>query len=242
MENKTKFNIYTKLGWIVTAIPAFVIVSFIYKGFEQDIFNKIGAFAISVKWIFLAIGQVCMLPFNRIISIKYEAWVLGGEMNSCVLNSLMGNNAKIGEAQMKKISKKVFLDFGDKLPTKEEIAALDEKIIRSRLVPIVRNINNKMKDCKDVLRYRNGYVDTRKLVSSNISAIFLTSMLCIYLLGVREYSLFILFLGLLYFYLFYLLANIYLLKWYGGQYSKVLLEQYLLGVSGAQGVNRDMRA
>jgi hypothetical protein len=242
MKNNKGYDIYTKLGSVVTAIPSFVIISIIFKNFEKDIYEVIGAPAVSVKYILWGLAQICMIPFNRIISIKYEDWVQGGEMNSCLINTLMGRNKKMSEVQMKKLREKVNADLGDELPTEEEIATLDENIIRRRLLILVRNINDRMKNCSEVRRYRNGYVDTRKLVSSNISAIFLTALFCTYLAIVKEYSLFILFFGILYFYIIYLLANIFLLKWYGGKYAKSVLEKYLSGCPDIQPADKEMRA
>lgn len=242
MKDVKGLGIYIKLGHVVTAIPSFVIISFIFKKFEKDIYDAIGAPAVSVKYILWVLAQICMMPFNRIISIKYEDWVQGGEMNSCLINTLLGRNKKLSEAQMKKLREKVNADFDDELPTKEEIATLDEKIIRHRLHILARKISDRMKYCTEIKRYRNGYVDTRKLVSSNISAIFLTALFCTYLAIVKEYTLFILFFGLLYFYIIYLLANIFLLKWYGGKYAKVVLEKYLSGCPDIQSADKEMRA
>lgn len=228
LKEKFGINIYARLGLVVTWVPLFFIVSIFFSNHGSVILEKFGAPEISVKAIFLTLGQVVLVPFNRLIGINYERWILGGEENSCVLNKLMGRGNKMSKKQVQKMRKKTKVDFGDRLPSKEELAVLDEKEARGMLVPIARNIINSMKDNKLVKRYRDDYVESRKLVSASISAIILSVGLCVYSGYVGDYLLFIISVGLTYFYLAYLFMNMSLLKFYGGQYAKTLLEQYIL--------------
>src|ERR1044072_5790588 len=107
LKDKLGINIYAWMGIVITWVPLFFIVSILFREYGKDIMEKFEAPELSVKAIFLTLGQVVVVPLNRLIGINYERWILGGEENSCAVNRFMGRGNKMSRKQMKQMKKKL---------------------------------------------------------------------------------------------------------------------------------------
>jgi len=212
---------------IITAIPYTIIWHYLISNEIIDYFNFIN----SISWIsdisFLVVVTYFLSQINRIVGkFVFEKWYFKKDKDLPTTIALTCNSWIISRETFSKLEKTVKNDFDLSLPNEQELND-DEKNSKLRIIEIVGQIRNKVKDWRLLLQHNIEYWFWRNLIWG-IPIMILIWWVWLYFLSTKWIGWwFWIMLIILSLWLVILILSKFILNKLGKQYAEVLIQEYL---------------
>jgi hypothetical protein len=211
-------------------LPFFIFQYYYLDSFFPDLINLkiIGNIPLSLVILYFISEFVV-----RYLGKLYEDWLFDNKLNFPTTNFVLFKNREYSRKFKHKIRDKIAEDFDFVLPDEGE-EVNDEMEARKRIKEAIGLIIGKVKDGHLVLKHSIAYGFTRNLWGASIVGLIFSFLLFVFSSKDINSIFFLINIALLLFYLLYIILGQIIIKYFGKNYARKLIEEYLSNYYGKQ--------